>query len=125
MGKGGWGRSRLAEILPVRCLETEDLVENTEGFRFARIDPGFLPEIDFASAHPILGYNRTSPRDDAVVHVEVAGTGDPLVASRTQGSGATLAYMSDPAPHWGVNFVQWDQYQEFWVGSLEHLLALQ
>ena len=125
MGKGGWGRSRLAEILPVRCLETEDLVENTEGFRFSRTDRGFLPEIDLASAHPILGYNRTTPRDDAVVHVEVAGTGDPLVASRTHGSGATLAYMSDPAPHWGVNFVQWDQYQEFWVGSLEYLLALQ
>ena len=125
MGKGGWGRSRLAEILPVRCLETEDLVENTEGFRFFRNDPGFLPEIDFTSAHPILGYNRTTPRDDAVIHVEVVGTGDPLVASRTHGSGATLAYMSDPAPHWGVNFVQWDQYQEFWVGSLEYLLALQ
>ena len=29
----------------------------------------------------------------------------------THGSGATLAYMSDPAPHWGVNFVQWDQYR--------------
>ncbi len=124
MGKGGWGRSRLAEILPVRCLEIEDLVENTEGFRFSRNDPEFLPDVDFASAHPILGYNRTMPRDDAIIHVEVAGTRDPLVASRTHGSGAALAYMSDPAPHWGVNFVQWEQYQEFWVGSLEHLLAL-
>jgi len=61
------------------------------------------PEIDFASAHPILGYNRATQRD---------------------GAGATFAYMSDPAPHWGVNSVQWDQYQKFWVGALEHLLAL-
>ena len=25
MGKGGWGRTRLQEILPVRCLDVEDL----------------------------------------------------------------------------------------------------
>jgi uncharacterized membrane protein len=82
------------------------------------------PEIDFASAHPILCYNRTSPRDDAAIHIEVATTGDPVAASRTHGAGTTFAYMSDPAPHWGVNFVQWDQYQKFWVGALENLLAL-
>lgn len=32
MGKGGWGRSRLSEVLPVRCVEHEDLVESTEGY---------------------------------------------------------------------------------------------
>ena len=31
-GKGGWGRTRLAEILPCRCLAVEDLRESTEGF---------------------------------------------------------------------------------------------
>lgn len=125
MGKGGWGRSRLAEILPVECLETEDLVESTEGFRFRRNDPGFLPEIDLATAPPILGYNRTKPRRDASVHVTVAETGDPLVVSRAHGAGAALAYTSDPAPHWGVNFIQWEQYRAFWADCLDHVLRLE
>jgi uncharacterized membrane protein len=124
MGKGGWGRSRLAEILPVRCLDTEDLVESTEGFRFARSDPGFVPDLDLDRAPPILGYNRTVAREDAAVHIGVADTDDPLLVTRKHGDGAVLAYMSDPAPHWGCNFVQWDEYQAFWTASLDTLLDL-
>ena len=124
MGKGGWGRSRLAEILPVECLTTDDLVENTEGFGMTRSDPQFLAGIDVATAPPILGYNATIARQDANVHVEVTETGDPLVVTRPHGNGAVLAYMSDPAPHWGCNFVQWDEYGSFWTGALEHLLDL-
>lgn len=32
MGKGGWGRTGLKEVLPVSCQPFEDLVESTEGF---------------------------------------------------------------------------------------------
>ena len=121
MGKGGWGRSRLAEILPVTCLEMEDLVESTEGFGAAVVDPGF--GFDMSSMPPLLGYNRTLPREGATVHAVVAETGDPLVATMSRGDGATLAFTSDPAPHWGCNFVQWDRYDAFWVSALEHLLS--
>ena len=34
MGKGGWGRTRIKDMLPVVCLDYEDLVESTEGFSF-------------------------------------------------------------------------------------------
>lgn len=124
MGKGGWGRSRLAEILPVTCLQTEDLVENTEGFGAESIDPGFASDVDLASMPPLLGYNRTVPREGATVHMTIKESGDPLLATMAPGNGATLAFMSDPAPHWGCNFVQWDQYQAFWSGALDHLLAI-
>lgn len=123
MGKGGWGRSRLAEILPVTCMETEDLVESTEGFRASTITNA-LAGIDFELMPPLLGYNRTFARDEAVVHVSVAETGDPLLATMQHGDGATLAFTSDPAPHWGCNLVQWNQYQGFWVKALDHLLGL-
>ena len=120
MGKGGWGRSRLAEILPVTCLETEDLVESTEGFGARSVDEALA--VDVASMPPLLGYNRTLPRDEATVHAVVAETGDPLLATMVVGAGATLAFMSDPAPHWGCNFVQWDLYQAFWLEALGYLL---
>jgi len=35
------------------------------------------------------------------------------------GRGQTLAFTSDPAPHWGCNFVFWDKYQEFWKRCLD------
>lgn len=124
MAKGGWGRSRLAEILPVGCLTTEDLIESTEGFRATLADPDFLPGVDLGSMPPILGYNRTLPRDGAMIHAVVKETGDPLVATMAHGAGAALAYMSDPAPHWGCNFVQWDDYSAFWTGCLDYLLKL-
>jgi uncharacterized membrane protein len=124
MGKGGWGRTRLAEALPVRCLEVEDLVESTEGFApkataagrrfFAGADPGSMP--------PFLGYNKTQRRAAGRVLLEVAGTGDPLLAVRRLGRGHVLAFMSDPAPHWGLNFVYWDGYAEFWLRCLGAVL---
>ena len=124
MGKGGWGRSRLAEILPVVCLETEDLIENTEGFTAATTGNGMPAGVDVESMPPLLGYNRTMPHPDATVHAVVRETGDPLLATRSIGEGATLAFASDPAPHWGCNLVQWDSYDMFWSAALDYLLDL-
>ena len=120
MGKGGWGRSRLAEVLPVICLETEDLVESTEGFTAKIVDPTF--PVDMKTMPPLLGYNRTKPREGAVLHAIVEETGDPLLATMPSGAGATLAFTSDPAPHWGCNLVQWDHYADFWLAALERVL---
>jgi uncharacterized membrane protein len=32
-----------------------------------------------------------------------------------------LAYMSDPAPHWGCNFVFWEDYAAFWLECVDLL----
>lgn len=122
MGKGGWGRTLLKDLLPVTCLETEDLVENTEGFSFEQKDQGgALAGLDFSDCPPILGYNKTLPREGFRVHVSVRETGDPLVASGRAGNGSVLAYMSDPAPHWGCNFVYWKKYNDFWIKCVDQL----
>ena len=122
MGKGGWGRSRLAEILPVTCLPTEDLIESTEGFRADAV--GDEIGVDIASMPPLLGYNRTEPRIETTVHALVRETGDPLLATMVVEDGATLAFMSDPAPHWECNLVQWDRYDEFWSRAVDYLIDL-
>jgi uncharacterized membrane protein len=116
LGKGGWGRTPLAEVLPVRCLEVEDLVESTEGFSPEATAAGrrFFRGLDLVSMPPLLGYNKTRRRAGSSVLLEVAETGDPLLAVRPYGKGRVLAYTSDPAPHWGLNFVYWDGYGEFW-----------
>lgn len=124
MGKGGWNRTRLREILPVNCLDYEDLVENTEGFTAVIQSAGkpIFSAIDFDTFHPILGYNKVLPRDGCDVLLTVKETGDPLVALGQFGQGKVLSYMSDPAPHWGCNFVYWEQYQQFWLDCLDALL---
>jgi uncharacterized membrane protein len=125
MGKGGWNRTGLREILPVRCLDIEDLVESTEGFTAQGAPQGLevFQGIDFGTFPPILGYNKTLPREGCPVPLTVRETGDPLVAVGSFGAGKALAYMSDPAPHWGCNFVFWEQYAAFWLKCLDWVLA--
>jgi uncharacterized membrane protein len=124
MGKGGWNRTRLKEILPVRCLDFEDLVENTEGFTAVPHPTArsIFPDIDFTTFHPILGYNKVLPREGCEVLLTVKETADPLVALGQFGQGKVLAYMSDPAPHWGCNFIYWEQYPQFWLDCLNAVL---
>jgi uncharacterized membrane protein len=124
-GKGGWGRTPLRDILPVRCLDFEDLVESTEGF-FGEATPegsALYRDIDFKTMPPLLGYNKTLPKEQSTVFLRVRETGDPLVAVSACGKGRVLAFTSDPAPHWGCNFVFWKQYAAFWRRSLDHVLG--
>jgi uncharacterized membrane protein len=124
VGKGGWGRTRISEILPVKCMDIEDLVESTEGF-FSDFAPGWddkFPGIDFSTLPPILGYNRTIPIPEHEVILKVKETGDPLLAYGNFGKGKVIAYTSDPAPHWGCNFVFWKHYNDFWLKCIDLLL---
>ncbi len=123
MGKGGWNRTQLAKVLPVKCLDYEDLIESTEGFTAEQATgTQRFSNIDFASFPPILGYNKTLPKEDCEIILKVRETGDPLVSVGQFGKGKVLAYMSDPAPHWGCNFVYWEHYNAFWLKCLEAVM---
>jgi len=124
LGKGGWGRTLLNEVLPVGCLEHEDLVESTEGYfpEFTEEGEKLFGAIDFRDIPPILGYNETREIPEGRVLARIRETNDPLVVLREKGNGKVLAYTSDPAPHWGCNFVFWKGYNDFWVKCVEAVL---
>jgi uncharacterized membrane protein len=124
-GKGGWGRTQLREILPVECLQWEDVRESTEGWRGLAVHKGHpvLAGLDLAQMPPILGYNIVVPREGCNVVAVWENTNDPMVAVGTFGRGRVLAYTSDPAPHWGCNFVYWDQYPRFWLNAVNWLVG--
>jgi uncharacterized membrane protein len=65
----------------------------------------------------LLGYNRIVPKSDATV---VARTGDdPLLVVGNAGSGRSVAFASDLAPHWAPpEFVSWSYYQQLWTSIL-------
>lgn len=121
MGKGGWGRTRLRELLPVTCLPHEDLVESTEGFQPVATAAGrkYLRGIEFGDCPPILGYNLTNRCPEGEVLMEIGDEAAPLLALRQVGAGKVLAFMSDPAPHWGCNFVFWSEYARFWNACID------
>ncbi len=125
MGKGGWGRTGLAEILPLECLEYEDLRESTEGFtaEAAADKHAIFDGLNLSTLPPILGYNIVRQRSDCAVLAHWKQTNDPMLAIGNFGSGKTLAYTSDPAPHWGCNFVYWDHYAAFWLNACKWLLS--
>jgi uncharacterized membrane protein len=121
MGKGGWGRTGLKEVLPVKCLEVEDLRESTEGFVAnpqTKEHPVFQ-NLDMSSLPPILGYNIVKPRDGFEVLANWKETNDPMIVAGKAGKGNVFAYTSDPAPHWGANFVFWKGYHALWVNVID------
>jgi uncharacterized membrane protein len=120
LGKGGWCRSALADALPVECLLGEDLVESSAGFTPELVDPNhpIVAGLPWKSFQPILGYNELVPRPDSQVIVRIKETGHPLVVTGFHGKGRILIYASDPAPHWGLNFEQWEGYNAFWQQAL-------
>lgn len=117
-GKGGWGRSRLADVLPVGCLEGDDLYESTEGFstRVNQPDHPALAGIDFSSLPPLLGFNETRPRTSCgtIIDIEFAGRWHPLFAAHQIDLGRVTVWTSGALPHWGINFVRWPDYARFW-----------
>lgn len=118
-GKSGWGRSRLQEALPVQCLDVEDLVESSAGFTAEVLAPNHpaVKGLPWNSFPPIFGYNEVKLKTEGEVLVRVKETGDPLVVAGEYGKGRVLTYMSDPAPHWGINFERWEAYDAFWQQS--------
>jgi len=115
--KAKYGRTPLQQVLPVACLDGDDLMEHPEGV---------VPVV--AHAHPaldgvpetwphFLGYNRTLPRSGGDVVMTIAE--DPFLALGSYGSGRAAAFTSDCAPHWGPpEFVSWEGYDPLFAGIL-------
>lgn len=119
MDKGGWRRSPIADWLPFECLNGEDIVEGSEGFKIDAIehDHPMLHELDTPSIPPILGYNEIQARGDFHTLWKVRGTEHPLLGVAERGRGRMAIYASDPVPHWGINLMLWPGYARLWQNA--------
>jgi uncharacterized membrane protein len=120
-GKGGWGRTLLRDVMPIECLDHEDLVESTEGYQPVATAAGkkAFAGLDLTDCPPLLGYNQVRLKPGREALLTIKETGDPLVVAAQEGRGTVLCYTSDPAPHWGCNLVFWNRYSEFWLRCLD------
>ena len=118
IGKGGWGRSLFHEVLPVVCLEGDDLIESTASFpvRVTQPEHPVLKGLRVDNIPPILGFNETSLREGAECLLEIRFKDQwyPLLAARSYARGKVSAFTTSASPHWGINLVKWDQYDLLW-----------
>jgi uncharacterized membrane protein len=118
LSKGGWGRSRFHDLLPVECIPTDDLIESTSGYPVRVSAPGhsMVTGIDWTTMPPLLGFNETRARRgcDVLVEIQDQGKWHPLLAARSSGKGRVTCWMSGASPHWGINFMKWSEYRRFW-----------
>ncbi|MCE0766993.1 glutamine amidotransferase [Pseudonocardia kujensis] len=117
-GKARFGMTPLADVLPVRMLDHDDRVEESEGVK-AEFDAPAHPVLGGTPAEwpPLLGYNRVTAKPDATT---IARAGDdPLLVVGPAGEGRAVAFTSDLAPHWAPpEFVGWSHYQKLWASIL-------
>jgi len=66
-------------------------------------------------AYPVLGgYVCTTPKPRAELPL-ISDKGDPLLAHWQYGLGRTVAWTSDAKARWAKNWLNWDQYRQFWA----------
>lgn len=113
-GKAGYGRTALADVLPVGIADHDDRIECPEGVQPLNRGIDRLPERWPA----VLGYNRVSADSDAETLATVDG--DPLLVVGSHGDGTAVAFTTDCAPHWAPDsFLEWERLPELWSAILD------
>lgn len=120
-GAGDWQGTPVEKALPVEIQSVfDDPIERPEGAETTLFETEHLALQDFdrGSLPDIYGYDRTGPvKHDAELHATVDE--GPLIVTGEYDEGRTFVYTSDPGIKWGVDHVEWDKYQRFWMQGLE------
>jgi uncharacterized membrane protein len=123
-GIGGYHGTPVEEALPVYCLDVnDDRREAPEGVHIVTLLPDHpvMQGLRWETCPVFTGYNRLQAKPDAQVIAKVEEFGDPFVVVGSYGQGKSMAFASDIAPHWGAGFMQWPEYDRFWVQVIRWL----
>jgi len=111
--KARWGRSLLADVLPVKIMDIDDRVERPSGVSGRTTAQHPVTAGLNSIWPPLLGFNEVVAKDGAEVLAEIDG--HPLLVLGTFGKGRSAAFTSDIAPHWAPEgFTSWDGYSVLW-----------
>ena len=118
--KARWGRTPLAEALPVTVLDRDDRIE---------LPAGASPQV--VGVHEITdGLERVWPRLLGLNEVKIKNgarllatcADQPLLVCWSYGAGSSVAFTSDIAPHWAPSeFVDWKGYGALFDGAVRWL----
>lgn len=118
--KGKWQDTAVQEILPVGVLSVDDRMEHCDGIRPETIKQHeILNGID-EEWPEILGYNKTTVKEEAELIATVGN--DPFIAVANYGKGKSLAFTTDCAPHWvPEEFCNWKHYNTLFCNMADYL----
>lgn len=122
-GFANYRQTPLADVLPVEMAEGDDRVEKPEGVVPQTLEAGHPTLSSVPDAWPyLLGFNRVQAKRDATVVATVDER--PLLVCGAFGSGRTLAWTSDIAPHWCPEpFLEWPGYPRLWRNAIAWLVG--
>jgi uncharacterized membrane protein len=121
-GLGLWKGTPIEEVLPVEILPIfDDRVETPEGVKPTVINPEhpIMTGIPWETIPPFLGYQRLKIKEGATLLAKIKE--DPFIVVWEYHQARTMAFASDPCPHWGVAFKDWQYYPKFWIQAIEWL----
>jgi uncharacterized membrane protein len=126
-GKGRWADTPVARILPLEILHVpDDRIETPEGAPLSHIDTDheITAGIDWSQTPVFMGYNRAGDiQNGGRLLGRIGDDEDPFMAVGEHERGRVLVLTSDPAPHWGSDFVRWPHYAQFWGQALRWVTA--
>lgn len=100
-------------------LAAEPIEERTTSARWVDDEPVAFLEDVMGDALPVLhGYVRTTPKDEASVHLVEDERGDPLIASWRYGLGRVVAFASAADGPWSEEWEEADFYGRLWAQAL-------
>lgn len=122
-GKGKYAHTAIADILPVKMMETDDRFEAPEGVypTITNEDHPVLKGISKDWPH-FLGYNMLFEKNQN--DVIATCNNHVFMAATDYGKGRTFTFASDVSPHWGSpEFLEWESYNTLfsniakWLGK--------
>ncbi|WEV72933.1 glutamine amidotransferase [Bifidobacterium sp. ESL0790] len=118
-GKAHYAGTPVEQALPVEILPYDDRVESPQGVTPKCVAAGSIAD-GLGEFPKILGYQKAKPKQGSDVLMTVDDA--PLLITGEFGSGRSLAYMSDVAPHWAPEeFMDWSNYGEFFSRCINWL----
>ncbi|GHP13910.1 hypothetical protein YK48G_13350 [Lentilactobacillus fungorum] len=118
-GKAHYHGSPIEDILPVSVKPYDDRIEAPQGVHPVQKVANSITT-DLGPFPVILGYQDIEPKPDSQVLMIANDT--PLLVTGKAGSGRTLAYGTDIAPHWASqDFMAWNHYGEFFSRCINWL----
>ena len=120
-GKSKYAHTPIADILPVKLMETDDRIESPEGVTPTMVNKDHPVLNGVAADWPhFLGYNMLFEinKEDVIAtcndHVFMAGS--------EYGKGRTFVFASDVSPHWGSpEFLKWESYDTLFSNIVKWL----
>jgi len=106
-------------MLPVKIRSNDDAVDVDFTLKPRRKHPRhpIIHRLDWDAAPTLHGYNRVKAKKKETLAINSENKHPVLVVGK-YGKGRVVAFASNPAGGWGMDFVEWGSYDQFIINMV-------